>query len=114
MVISLISLTIKSPIFIFEEPISIPSVRRLYTSSDKSLLTVNGDETRLFGRDGELDSLGLINLIVLVEQNIEEDFDIIITLADEKAISQKRSPFRNVGTLKNYIFSLISQESNEQ
>tara|TARA_B110000438_G_C15373247_1_gene461491 strand:+ start:39 stop:344 length:306 start_codon:yes stop_codon:yes gene_type:complete len=90
------------------------SIEELNESSDKGLLTINGDETKLFGRDGELDSLGLINLIVLVEQNIEEDFDIIITLADEKAISQKRSPFRNVGTLKNYIFSLINQGFNEQ
>ena len=91
----------------------IRSIEELNESSDEGLTVVNGEETKLFGRDGELDSLGLINLIVLVEENIEEDFDIIITLADEKAISQKRSPFRTVGTLKDYIYSLINEDPHD-
>ena len=68
---------------------------------DKSL------ETKLIGGNNKLDSLGLINLIVAVEQNIEDEFDITITLADEKAMSQKHSPFRTVRSLADYIETLV-------
>ena len=60
-------------------------------------------KTILFGKDGKLDSLGLVNLLVIMEQNIEDEFDVIITIADERALSQKRSPFRTIGTLADYI-----------
>lgn len=71
---------------------------------DKSIDTV------LFGRSGKLDSLGLVNLIVAVEEGIEEEFGVTITLADEKAMSQKSSPFKTIGTLAGYI-SLLLQEN---
>ena len=67
--------------------------------------------TALFGSGSKLDSLGLINLIVAVEQNIEDEFDITITLADERAMSQKHSPFRTVSSLVDYIETLIEGQS---
>ena len=60
-------------------------------------------ETELFGGNGKLDSLGLVNFLVIVEQNIEDVFDISFTIADERAMSQKNSPFRTIGTLSTYI-----------
>ena len=60
-------------------------------------------KTVLFGKSGQLDSLGLVNLLVIIEQNIEDEFDVSITLADERAMSQKHSPFRTIGTLADYI-----------
>jgi acyl carrier protein len=38
-------------------------------------------ETVLFGKGGGLDSLGLVNLIIAIEQNIEDEFDVNITIA---------------------------------
>ena len=61
----------------------------------------------LFGKDGKLDSLGLVNLIVKIEQDIEDEFDVSITIADEKAMSQSRSPFRSIGALADYIYSIM-------
>ena len=60
-------------------------------------------QTVLFGKNGKLDSLGLVSLIIIIEQNIEDEFDVSITIADEKAMSQKRSPFRTIATLVDYI-----------
>ena len=60
-------------------------------------------KTVLFGKDGKLDSLGLVTLLVIIEQNIEDELDVSITIADERAMSQKRSPFRTIGTLADYI-----------
>lgn len=61
------------------------------------------EKTVLFGKSGKLDSLGLVNLIVATEQQLEEVFGVSLTLADEKALSQKKSPFATVGALADYI-----------
>ena len=70
-------------------------------------------DTVLFGRAGRLDSLGLVNLIVEIEQKAEKEFGVTVTLADERAMSQKSSPFRTVATLANYISLLLEETSNE-
>ena len=70
-------------------------------------------DTKLFGSGSKLDSLGLINLVVAVEQNIEDEFDVTITLADERAMSQETSPFRTVGTLADYIEMLLEEKLDD-
>ncbi len=69
-------------------------------------------DTVLFGRGGKLDSLGIVNLIVATEEAIEEEFGVTITLADEKAMSQKNSPFQTVESLVNYILSLLNENAD--
>jgi acyl carrier protein len=66
-------------------------------------------EAPLFGRHGTLDSLGLVNLIVMVEEQFQDVHDRAITLADERAVSQERSPFRNVPSLAAYICLLLNE-----
>ena len=61
----------------------------------------------LMGTDSEIDSLGLVSLIVVIEEAINIEFDVSITLADEKAMSQRVSPFKTLDTLSNYIISLL-------
>ena len=51
----------------------------------------------------------LVRLIVIIEQNIEDEFDISLTIADERAMSQKQSPFRTIGTLVDYIDILLKE-----
>lgn len=62
----------------------------------------------LYGEEGALDSLGVVNLIVAVEEAIEDEHNVTITLADERAMSQKRSPFRSIETLVDYIAILVN------
>lgn len=66
-----------------------------------------GAETPLFGEDGLLDSIGLVSLVVGVEQAIEERFGVTVSLADEKALSQRQSPYRTVGALADYASRLL-------
>lgn len=66
-------------------------------------------ETLLFGRGSGLDSLGLVNLIVAVEQRLGDELGLALTLADEKALSRSSSPFRSVDTLANYVLELVRQ-----
>ena len=67
------------------------------------------EDAVLFGRDGLLDSMGLVTLIIAVEQAIEDKFDHSVALADEKAMSQQRSPYRSVGSLADYAVAEIAE-----
>ena len=67
-------------------------------------------DTPLFGEGGLLDSMGLVSLVVAVEQAIEERLDANVSLADEKALSQANSPYRTIGSLAEYAANeLMSQ-----
>lgn len=66
-------------------------------------------ETRLLGRSSKLDSFGLVNLIILVEEKLYDKFDKSITLADERAMSQEYSPFRSVQSLADYAYALLGE-----
>lgn len=70
-------------------------------------------DTIIFGKSGVLDSLGLVNFIVSTEQKIEEELGTTISLTDEKAMSQKNSPFKSIGTLADYIISILKVKKNE-
>ena len=64
--------------------------------------------TALLGTDSVLDSLGLVHVVVGFEQKIAEELGSYVTLADEKAMSQRNSPFRTVDTLVDYALELIN------
>lgn len=66
-----------------------------------------GEDVRLLGRGAALDSLGLVALVVEVEQRLEERYGVVVTLADERAMSQRHSPFRTVGTLTDHVCTSI-------
>ena len=66
-------------------------------------------DTPLFGEDGMLDSMGLVSLVIAVEQAIEEQFERRVSLADEKALSQANSPYRTVNSLADYAASELAQ-----
>jgi len=65
---------------------------------------------RLFGREAPLDSLGLVNFIVAVEEQLSDDLDLTITLANEKAMSRKTSPFRSVDVLIDFVMEMLADD----
>jgi acyl carrier protein len=67
------------------------------------------EPTRLVGKNAVLSSLGLVTLIVTIEQKLSEDYDLAVVIADERAMSQERSPFRTVDSLSDYISTLIEE-----
>jgi acyl carrier protein len=67
------------------------------------------DETVLLGEGGAVDSLGLVRLIMAVERQLEDDLGVAISLTDEKAMSQRNSPFRSVGALIAYIIATLGE-----
>ncbi|MAZ07966.1 MAG: hypothetical protein CMM99_05960 [Rickettsiales bacterium] len=61
------------------------------------------NDTPLVGDKSKLDSLGLVGLLITVEQKLEDQLNISLTIADEKAMSLKNSPFKTIETLSNYL-----------
>jgi D-alanine--poly(phosphoribitol) ligase subunit 2 len=76
----------------------------------KEALIEKGFDLPLFGIDGQLDSLALVNLLVTIEQQAESEFGVVVTLASEKAMSQRSSPFRTLGTLRDFLLVLVEEQ----
>jgi acyl carrier protein len=68
-----------------------------------------GETTQLFGPAGLLDSFGLVSVVLDVEQQVNDRLNRSLALTDDRAMSQKRSPFRTIGSLADYILLLISE-----
>ena len=64
------------------------------------------EETVLFGKDSALDSMGLVNVIIDIESRFLDE-DIEISLTSESAMSRRRSPFRTVETLAEFILEQL-------
>jgi acyl carrier protein len=66
--------------------------------------------TPVYARNGTIDSITLVYLVTELEEAVELKFDEIITLVDEKAMSQKISPFRSANSLADYMLKLIESD----
>ncbi len=71
-------------------------------------------DTVLFGASGKLDSLEFVQLITEVEQRIEKEFGVIVTLANDQAMTKRNSPFRTIETLAEHIRLLLNQVKTSQ
>jgi len=66
--------------------------------------------TILTGEGGRLDSLGLLNLLVFTEQRLETAFGVSVMLADDEAMAQDPSPFRNLDALTDHAISMLQSK----
>ena len=73
---------------------------------------IKAPETRLLGSQSVLDSMQLVSLIVTIEREVEDAFGRALTLADERALSMKASPFRSIQSLADYIGCIITDVGN--
>lgn len=69
--------------------------------ADDQQLTISPDAP-LFGSGGQLDSMGLVTLMIDIEEALAEGGHNIILTA-ERAMSREQSPFRDVPSLVAYI-----------
>lgn len=67
-------------------------------------------EARLLGGPEGLDSLGMVNLIVAVEQQIEERCHVVVDLADDELMALKGDPFATVGSLADYVAMALERK----
>ena len=69
-------------------------------------------EAELFGSKTALTSMGLVNLVVLVEEQLMDQFGADVTLANDRAFAEEQSPFRSVQALASYIEVLIGEQAS--
>lgn len=87
-------------------------VKEIGDDQNNQALVDANEDTRLFGEN--LDSMGIVFLVTDLESRVSEEFDVDLTLADERAMSQKTSPFRSVKTLAKYTSTLIDEAKAEE
>ena len=85
----------------------IASAEELNASLEQPIDVRLGEDAPLYGHQGVLDSLALVTLITTVEQELEDQLGASVSLIDERAISQARSPFRTIASLADFATSLL-------
>jgi acyl carrier protein len=65
------------------------------------------EDTTIFGGDDGIDSLSLVMLVTEVESSVFDELNLSISLADEKAMSMRNSPYRSVGALLDFALSKV-------
>src|SRR5438067_2295929 len=90
------------------EDVVLEAMRATNLARDPAARLVVSPDAPLFGPDSPLDSLGLVMLLLDVEEALRaKGHDVV--LSDERAVSQKRSPFRSVRSLVDYIGVLLRE-----
>ena len=89
------------------EKIIIDTLKELNEELENEAFLNPNSKTKLYGGNGSMDSLALVSFIADLEDKISDEFEKDIILADEKAMSAKTSPFRNIESLTSYIKSLL-------
>jgi acyl carrier protein len=92
-------------------------LRLVYAAIDEvNAQTVNGEplekglETSLLGGDEGMDSLTFVNLIVALEEQIQNTLGKSVVLVNEDSMSLQEQPFRTIGTLANYVQTLVDSQ----
>ena len=71
------------------------------------------EAVKLLGSHAVCDSLGLVSYLVALEEQINDAFDAQVSLMSERAMSQERSPFRNLEALVDYILEVLEQPEQD-
>lgn len=71
------------------------------------------DSSVVYGHGSVIDSMVLVSLIVAVEETVRRELNLSVTLANEKAMSMQRSPFRTLGSLIDYVTSVVDEAHSQ-
>src|SRR5665213_75061 len=98
------------PIFARTYKVLYAAVDQLNDELPLKLRLTKTPETVILGSGGKLDSLSIVSFLMLAEQMLENEFNFPVGLADERAMSQERSPFRTLSTMADYIGQLLKEK----
>jgi hypothetical protein len=68
-------------------------------------------ETRLFGVDAQVDSIGLFNFAMAAEERYQDLTGTPISLVNPKVLSIRPNPFRTLSTLARYLDGLRAADA---
>ena len=90
--------------------IILDSLQEFNEEADEDKLLEVSESTILLDKQGTLDSLDFVTLVIIIESNIFNQLDKSITIVNEKAFSKKYSPFKDVESLIEFIVELLESE----
>lgn len=93
--------------------IVLESCREMNRYHNGSIPVELGLQAPLYGRNGHLDSLGLVTLLATVEQGIEEELGIGLALSggSELAPAMADSPYRTVDSFVGYLLERMPERA---
>jgi acyl carrier protein len=81
--------------------------KRVLSDNEKTMQGEPGVATPIMGTDSPFDSVDLVTFIVALEQALEDDWNVSVILADDRAMSQEsvhlKVSARSVIILKNWL-----------
>jgi acyl carrier protein len=93
------------------EELILGALNEVNEEQDESERFEVGPNTPLFGPAAEIDSLALVSVIVDVETALNIDYELPISLTDDRAMTREKSPFDDVQSLKEYIVELVAEQA---
>lgn len=66
-----------------------------------------GDEAALFSASGAVDSIGLVGILVAIEQELKDQLGIKVSLTDRVSLAVGQNPFTTVGALHRHVLSRV-------
>jgi acyl carrier protein len=78
-------------------------IEELNERRDEKIPLQNLSELALYGDTGVFDSMHLVSFLVLVEEALEDELDVQVSLTSERAVSKRVSPFSRVSRLIDFI-----------
>jgi acyl carrier protein len=91
------------------QAVVLEAMRSANLAREAAAQLVVSPEAPIFGAGSPLDSLGLVALLMDIEEGLQ-GLGIELNLSDERAVSQTRSPFRSVPSIVAYI-GTVARES---
>lgn len=89
------------------------AVDEVWTQAEMGEPLRKSEDLILFGRNGMLDSIGLVHFVAAVEEQVAERFGTEITLVSDRALSRTESPFRTVDRVVDFIAELLGGEASD-
>ena len=83
------------------------AIRRANETRSPEAALACSEETVFYGQGGALDSLGQVSLILDVEELVNARWGTSLVLAVERAVAQRRNPFRDVKSLADHVVSRL-------
>ncbi len=94
---------------------------KIETIVKKAIVEINEDleeteqvsyaaDTALFGKGKGIDSFSFVGLIANIEDQIAEEFGKEVYLVNNKVFEGSSNPFETVGTLEDYIDTVLKEE----
>jgi hypothetical protein len=78
----------------------------------KSRRLAKSPDVVISGSGSALDSLGLVNLVFAVEQQVEQQFQVALVLAEASTPNPEADPFRTLGSLAEHVHLLLEKKQH--